>query len=102
MGAQRGDLGRPGDLAGGLYGVAIAGLFAGESMFHRQADASKVALVRLVEMLRNAGDAERRLLDIQWVTPHLESLGAVGLGRAEYHRRLAVALSLPQPDRFGG
>lgn len=91
-----------GDLAGGLYGVAIAGLFAGESMFHRQADASKVALVRLVEMLRNAGDAERRLLDIQWVTPHLESLGAVGLGRAEYHRRLAVALSLPQPDRFGG
>lgn len=91
-----------GVLAGGLYGVAVAGLFAGESMFHRGTDASKVALVRLVEMLREAGDPQRRLLDVQWVTPHLESLGAVGLSRAEYHSRLAVALSLPQPDRLGG
>lgn len=91
-----------GVLAGGLYGVAVGGLFAGESMFHRQTDASKVALIRLVEILRAAGDAERRLLDVQWVTPHLESLGAVGVTREEYHRRLEVALSLPQPECFGG
>lgn len=91
-----------GVLAGGLYGVALGGLFAGESMFHRQTDASKVALVRLVEMLRSAGDADRRLLDVQWVTPHLESLGAVGLTREEYHSRLEVALRLPQPVCFGG
>ena len=65
-----------GRLAGGLYGVAIGGLFAGESMFHRQTDASKVALVGLVQLLRNAG-AGGRLLDVQWATPHLVSLGAV-------------------------
>lgn len=91
-----------GRLAGGLYGVAVNGLFAGESMFHRQTDASKVALLRLVEMLREAGDAERRLLDVQWATAHLKSLGAIEVNRAEYHRRLDEALSLPQPERFGG
>lgn len=91
-----------GRLAGGLYGVAVNGLFAGESMFHRQTDASKVALLRLVEMLRDAGDAERRLLDVQWATAHLKSLGAIEVSRAEYHRRLDEALSLPQPERFGG
>ena len=63
-------------LAGGLYGVAIGGLFAGESMFHRRTDASKVALVGLVELLTADGDA-RRLLDVQWATTHLASLGAV-------------------------
>ncbi len=90
-----------GHLAGGLYGVAIGGLFAGESMFHWQTDASKVALVGLVQLLRNAG-AGGRLLDVQWATPHLVSLGAVQVRRAEYHRRLAVALDRPQPSVFGG
>jgi leucyl/phenylalanyl-tRNA---protein transferase len=88
-----------GEMAGGLYGVAIGGLFAGESMFHRATDASKVALVALVERLRDAG-GEHRLLDVQWVTPHLASLGAVGIPAAEYQRRLAVALALPTPAAF--
>lgn len=90
-----------GRLVGGLYGVAIGGLFAGESMFHRVRDASKVALVGLVELL---GDehAERRLLDIQWLTPHLESLGAVEVPRAAYLRRLAAALPLPRPSFVTG
>ncbi|HEX3424948.1 MAG TPA: leucyl/phenylalanyl-tRNA--protein transferase [Acidimicrobiales bacterium] len=78
-------------LAGGLYGVAVGGLFAGESMFHRQTDASKVALVALVERLRTGGAS---LLDVQWVTPHLASLGVVGIPRAEYHRRLSAALQI--------
>lgn len=91
-----------GVLAGGLYGVAVGGLFAGESMFHRETDASKVALVHLVGVLRAAGDADRRLLDVQWVTPHLESFGAIGVTREEYHRRLEMALRLPQPRCFGG
>jgi len=89
-----------GELAGGLYGVSLAGLFAGESMFHRPdigRDASKVALVGLVERLRAAG-SERRLLDVQWVTPHLASLGVVEVSRREYLARLAVALRLPRPD----
>ncbi len=90
-----------GDLAGGLYGVAIGGLFAGESMFHWQVDASKVALVGLVSILRDAG-AAGRVLDVQWATPHLASLGAVAVSRVEYHRRLSVALDRPQPAAFGG
>ncbi|MHB8504209.1 MAG: leucyl/phenylalanyl-tRNA--protein transferase [Acidimicrobiales bacterium] len=80
-------------LAGGLYGVAVAGLFAGESMFHRRTDASKVALVGLVERLRRGGGA---LLDVQWATDHLRSLGAVEVRREEYHRLLAGALHRPQ------
>lgn len=78
-----------GVLVGGLYGVRIAGLFAGESMFHRATDASKVALVELVDWLRATGG---RLLDVQWSTPHLERLGAVAIPRSEYLRRLAEAL----------
>lgn len=88
-------------LAGGLYGVAVNGLFAGESMFHRQTDASKVALVGLVEMLRSC-PGEGRLLDVQWATPHLSTLGAVTVSRVRYHRLLALALALPQPKVFGG
>ncbi|MCB0896041.1 MAG: leucyl/phenylalanyl-tRNA--protein transferase [Nocardioides sp.] len=88
---------RDGRLAGGLYGVAIGGLFAGESMFHRERDASKVALLGLVERLSDE-HAERRLLDVQWLTPHLATLGAVEIPRAAYLRRLAVALALPGPD----
>ena len=92
-----------GELAGGLYGVSIGGLFAGESMFYRPEigrDASKVALVALVEVLQRAGGADR-LLDVQWQTPHLASLGAVELSREEYLRRLALALPLPAPDWSG-
>jgi leucyl/phenylalanyl-tRNA--protein transferase len=81
-------------LAGGLYGVAIGGLFAAESMFYTRTDASKAAFVGLVEALQAAGDAERRLLDVQWLTPHLAALGAIEVRRAEYRRRLAVALEL--------
>jgi leucyl/phenylalanyl-tRNA--protein transferase len=88
-----------GDLSGGLYGVAIGGLFAGESMFHRRTDASKVALVGLVKHLQAAGP-EHRLLDVQWRTDHLASLGAVDLPRPEYLRRLAGALPLSLPAAF--
>ena len=77
------------ELVGGLYGVRIRGLFAGESMFHTVADASKVALVALVEWLRDTGGT---LIDVQWTTPHLESLGAVDMPRDEYLRRLAEAV----------
>ncbi len=84
-------------LAGGLYGVAIGGLFAGESMFHRDRDASKVALVGLVELLQSAG-ASGRLVDVQWVTPHLAGLGAVEVSRERYLGDLRHALDLPLPD----
>jgi leucyl/phenylalanyl-tRNA--protein transferase len=87
-----------GELVGGLYGIAIGGFFAGESMFHRATDASKVALVALVDLLRAGGAT---LLDVQWCTPHLARLGAVEVSRAEYRRRLAAALALPLPATFG-
>lgn len=82
-----------GTLAGGLYGVAIGGLFAGESMFHRARDASKVALVALVDRLRAGGGV---LLDVQWSTPHLASLGAVEVSRRDYLRLLDDAVRRPQ------
>jgi len=88
---------RDGRLVGGLYGVAIGGLFAGESMFHRERDASKVALVGLVGLMTDEHVADR-LLDVQWVTPHLATLGAVEITRDEYLDRLAAALRLPMPD----
>ena len=90
---------RDGRLAGGLYGVAIGGLFAGESMFHRETDASKVALVGLVELLRDE-HASARLLDVQWSTPHLASLGVIEVDRHDYLSRLEVALRLPLPEAF--
>ncbi|HET7388756.1 MAG TPA: leucyl/phenylalanyl-tRNA--protein transferase [Nocardioidaceae bacterium] len=89
-----------GRLVGGLYGVAIGGLFAGESMFHRVSDASKVALVGLRNMLDDE-HAQRRLVDVQWLTPHLASLGAVSMRREEYLRRLDEAVALPLPAGFG-
>jgi leucyl/phenylalanyl-tRNA--protein transferase len=92
---------RDGELAGGLYGVAIGGLFAGESMFHRARDASKVALAGLVELLRDEY-AEDRLLDVQWRTDHLASLGVVPIGRRDYLDRLEAALDLPLPAVFAG
>jgi leucyl/phenylalanyl-tRNA--protein transferase len=78
-----------GELVGGLYGVGIGGFFAGESMFHRERDASKVALVGLVEHLRDSGAS---LLDVQWTTPHLVSLGAIDLPRGRYLELLGSAL----------
>jgi len=78
-------------LVGGLYGVALGGAFFGESMFHHETDASKVALVALVERLRSRG---YRLLDTQWVTPHLEQFGAVEIPRKDYLRRLELSLRL--------
>jgi len=87
-----------GSLAGGLYGVAIGGLFAGESMFHRRRDASKVALVGLVDLLRGGG---ARLLDVQWSTPHLAGLGAVEVSRRQYLQLLAEALACPLPSVWG-
>ncbi len=90
---------RDGELAGGLYGVAVGGLFAGESMFSRARDASKVALLGLVDLLRDEY-ADRRLLDTQWQTPHLATLGVVEIGRRDYLRRLADALIVPLPAAF--
>lgn len=90
---------RAGDLAGGLYGVSLGGLFAGESMFHDPVvgrDASKVALWALAQVLDDG--MEGRLLDVQWVTPHLASLGAVQIDRVDYLRVLSEALPLPPPD----
>ena len=93
------------ELVGGLYGVALGGAFFGESMFHRATDASKVALVHLIERLRAGGYV---LLDTQMTTSHLERFGAVEIPRAEYERRLAEALrtraawppdtTFPRPD----
>jgi leucyl/phenylalanyl-tRNA--protein transferase len=82
---------RDDELVGGLYGVAVGGLFAGESMFHRASNASKVCLVHLVERLRERDFA---LLDIQFLTAHLERFGAIEIPRAEYERRLAEAIRL--------
>lgn len=78
-----------GELVGGLYGVALRGVFFGESMFHTATDASKIALVTLVTRLRERGYT---LLDIQWTTPHLKTFGALDIPRAEYLQRLATAL----------
>jgi leucyl/phenylalanyl-tRNA--protein transferase len=87
-----------GALAGGLYGVAIGGMFAGESMFHRRPDASKVALVALTGLLRDRGAT---LLDVQWRTRHLASLGTIEIPRRDYLCRLRLALEVPQPEPFG-
>jgi leucyl/phenylalanyl-tRNA--protein transferase len=78
-----------GELVGGLYGVHIRGAFFGESMFHRATDASKVALVALVDRLRAGGFL---LLDTQWTTPHLEQFGTVEIPRADYLKLLEAAL----------
>ncbi len=79
-------------LVGGIYGVAIGGLFAGESMFHRVTDASKVALVSLLTHLQTRGFT---LFDIQQLTPHTESMGATEISRTNYLHRLSQAVQLP-------
>jgi leucyl/phenylalanyl-tRNA--protein transferase len=80
---------REGRLAGGLYGVRVGGLFAGESMFHRVTDASKVAVWAAVELL--AID-RASLFDVQWVTPHLATLGAIEVSREEYLKLLSACV----------
>ena len=90
---------RDGELAGGLYGLALGGLFAGESMFHRVTDASKCALVGLTDLVFADGEPAR-IIDVQWATPHLESLGITEIPRHDYLSRLGRSLSLPAPAVF--
>lgn len=88
-----------GRLVGGLYGLSLGGLFAGESMFHDPVggrDASKVALLRLVELLSDE-HAETRIIDTQWQTPHLASLGVIEIDRSEYLDLLGDVLAIPEP-----
>ena len=80
---------KKGELVGGLYGLRINGLFAGESMFHRETDASKVALMHLVDLMNLDG---MQLLDTQWNTDHLASLGCTSVTRADYLALLATAI----------
>jgi len=95
---------KDGRLVGGLYGVHLRGAFFGESMFHHARDASKVALVSLVERLQRRSFA---LLDTQWSTPHLATLGVIDIPRSEYLARLQTAIALdvswgdPHPDYPG-
>ena len=84
---------KEGRLAGGLYGVAVGGVFFGESMFHHVTDASKIALVALVEHLRARKFA---LLDTQWLTPHLQQFGGIEISRDHYLRLLRRAVELPR------
>ncbi len=91
---------REGELVGGLYGVELPGAFCGESMFSRADNASKVALAWLVAAMRAAG---KPLLDCQFITPHLRSLGAVTMSQADYLARLEAALEAdakPLPEGF--
>jgi leucyl/phenylalanyl-tRNA--protein transferase len=95
---------RSGELVGGLYGIALGGAFFGESMFSRERDASKVALIHLVARLVRGGFT---LLDTQFLTSHLASLGAVEITRADYRSRLAIALQangdfFAMPPQAGG
>jgi leucyl/phenylalanyl-tRNA--protein transferase len=82
---------REGRLVGGHYSVHLAGAFFGESMFHRETDASKVALVTLVDRLTRRGF---RLLDVQWLTPHLAQFGAIEIPRRQYLAKLRQALEV--------
>ena len=79
------------DLAGGIYGVSVGGLFSGESMFHHRTDASKVALVALVERLRLRGFT---LFDVQMTTEHTERMGAKNIPRVDYLMRLEEAVQM--------
>ncbi len=81
---------RSGRLAGGLYGLSIEGFFSGESMFHVERDASKVALMALVDLMRST---RMTLLDVQWCSEHMASLGAIAISRSAYLSRLAHAVA---------
>jgi leucyl/phenylalanyl-tRNA--protein transferase len=85
-----------GELVGGLYGLAVGGLFAGESMFHRATDASKAAVLAMAGFVFADGDP-RRMIDVQWATDHLRTLGVVSIPRADYLERLDAALDAPPP-----
>lgn len=87
-----------GQLAGGMYGVGIGSFFAGESMFYRVRDASKVAVAGMVGLLSECNEA---VFDVQWVTPHLITLGAAEIDRDEYLRRISVAVNIPGPFGYG-
>jgi leucyl/phenylalanyl-tRNA---protein transferase len=89
---------RSGELAGGLYGLRIRDYFSGESMFHSERDASKVALMALVDLMRSSG---MTLLDVQWCNEHLASLGAIAIPRAAYLARLAAAVRKSRPSLAG-
>jgi leucyl/phenylalanyl-tRNA--protein transferase len=89
---------RNAELVGGLYGVRIEGYFSGESMFHIERDASKVALMALVDVMRSSG---MTLLDVQWCSEHLASLGAIAIPRRAYLARLAAALRRQSSGRLG-
>lgn len=86
---------RSGELVGGLYGLRIRRYFSGESMFHIERDASKVALMALIDLMRSTG---MTLLDVQWCSDHLASLGAIAIPRPEYLARLAAAVRKPRPS----
>jgi leucyl/phenylalanyl-tRNA--protein transferase len=88
------------ELVGGLYGVCVGGLFAGESMFHHRRDASKVAFVTLVDIIAEGDHPTERLIDVQWMTPHLRSLGAIDLPRTDFLERSARAQQLAPPPRL--
>jgi leucyl/phenylalanyl-tRNA---protein transferase len=88
---------KEGTLAGGLYGVAVGGAFFGESMFHHVTDASKIALVALVQHLRARKFA---LLDTQWLTPHLQQFGGIEISRNQYLRLLNRASTCPASSEF--
>ena len=90
---------RDGRLVGGIYGVAIGGFFAGESMFHRVGNASKVALYHLIRQLRSRGFV---LFDVQLTTPLTRQLGAIKIPREEYLRRLAQAVEMDCVFESGG
>lgn len=87
---------RRSELAGGLYGLRIDGYFSGESMFHIERDASKVALMALVDLMRSSA---MTLLDVQWCSEHLASLGAIAIPRRAYLARLADALRKPSSEQ---
>lgn len=87
------------ELVGGLYGVSLGGLFAGESMFHRARDASKVAMVHLMVVMSRV---QGGVVDVQWQTPHLESMGAVVVGRDPYLEMLDRVVTIPSPFSDSG
>ncbi len=88
-----------GRLVGGLFGVSVGGLFAAESKFHRETGASKAAVVALGRMLAAEGTGPR-LVDVQWATPHLTTLGVVELDRRRYLDRLRELVQVPEPSCF--
>lgn len=90
---------RDGVLVGGLFGVVVGGLFAAESKFHLETDASKAAVLSLAELLRE-GPGPPGLVDVQWSTPHLATLGVVEVTREHYLRRLGDLVDQPAPACF--